>query len=192
MCTLFLYLILSHCVSLFCYNTAKTCFPFCSLHFGHMVTFYPSSTNHFSELKPAIISMTLAKSMFNFSAKALWKTCQFSQISSLTFHLFKSWVAQTGFPDCGWSTFLPLSHDFLTQWHTVFTSTLSAPQKANNHWWISIGASSSRIKNSVKACCLMPINMAQNKSSILNQTECQPLCKPSLTTRQTEAKGTMK
>ena len=77
-------------VPLVCYNTAKTCFQFCSLHFGCTDTHYPSSTNYFLEPKPAIISMTLAKLMFNFSTKALWKTCQFSRISSLTFHLFKS------------------------------------------------------------------------------------------------------
>jgi hypothetical protein len=37
----------------------------------------------------------------------------------------------------------------------------------------------------------MPFNMAQNKSPILKQKECKPLCKPSLTAMQTEAKGTM-
>jgi len=33
--------------------------------------------------------------------------------------------------------------------------------------------------------------MAQDKSPILNQTECKPLHKPSLTAWQTEARGTM-
>jgi len=141
MCTLSLYLILPHSVPLVYYNTAKTYFQFCSLHFRHMVTHYPSSTNYFFEPKPAIISMTLAKLMFNLSAKVLWKTCQFSRRSSSTFHLFKSWVAQTGIPDYGWFTFLPLSLDFLAQWHTVLTSTVCAPKKANNHWWILTGAS---------------------------------------------------
>jgi len=141
MCTSFLYLIFPHSVPLVHYTTAKTCFQFCSLHFGHTVTLYPSSTNYFFEPKPAIISMTLTKPMFNFSTKVLWKTCQFSRKSSSTFHLFKSWVAQTGIPDCGWFTFLPISLDYLTQWHTVLTSTVSQLQKANNHWWISTGAS---------------------------------------------------
>jgi hypothetical protein len=54
-----------------------------------------------------------------------------------------------------------------------------------------MGASFPQVKNSITACCLMPFNVAQNKSSILNQTECKPLCKPGLTAWQTEAKGTM-
>jgi hypothetical protein len=52
-------------------------------------------------------------------------------------------------------------------------------------------ASYSCIKNSLTVCCLMPFSMAQDKSPILNQTQCKPLHKPSLTAWQTEAKGTM-
>jgi hypothetical protein len=37
----------------------------------------------------------------------------------------------------------------------------------------------------------MPFSIAQDKSPILNQTECKPLNKPSLTALQTEAKETM-
>jgi hypothetical protein len=67
--------------------------------------------------KLVISSLTLGKPMFNFFTMVFWEIDLSFSISSLTFWLFKSWVAVTGLPDCSWSLrskFPPLFLDFLT------------------------------------------------------------------------------
>lgn len=110
------------------------------------------------------------------------------------FCLFKSRVALPGLPDCSSlirSKFPPLSLNFLTQRHTVLTSTVPLPHKPNNHWSVSVTLSFSRIKSSITAHCLMRFDTPNNKSPILNQIQHKPLCFPSHTVWQTEAQETI-
>ena len=79
-------------------------------------------------------------------------------ILSSNFCLFKSRVAVTGIPDCGWSfgtKFPPLSLNIITQRRTVLVSTVFSPQKANNRRWIPVRVSFSWVKNSLTVCSLM-------------------------------------
>ena len=130
--------------------------------------------------------------MFNLSTTYLWEIRKSSQISLLTFCLFKSWAAQTddwpSSPRLGIRVQISATFPyFLNSIYTNSTWTTERQLIASKfHWEFHFCAS-----RTWQQLSFMCSDTAENESSILNSVLCKPLCLPSHTKWHTETQGTM-
>jgi hypothetical protein len=130
--------------------------------------------------------------MFNFSTISLWEIRKSSQISPLTFCLFKSWAAQTvDWPSCTRVVIqVQISATFPYLFNCIYINSICTTERqliASKFQW-EFHFCASRTRQQLSFMCP---DTAENESSILNWVLCKPLCLPSHTKWQTETQGTM-